>query len=619
MTKRINKRWKLLLVLILALSTVWSPAGLSAQEQEQDQEEDQEEQLLRVGSLTTMTGCFFTNMWGMNTADIDVRQLLHAYPLVNLLQDRSLVVNPVAVKEMRVYPDTEGNLVHEFTLHEDLYFSDGEPIRARDYVFSVLLQYSPYIYELGGVPIRADSLYGGSAYQEEETDKLLEVRLLDDYVFSLTVRGDSYPYYYDLAYVNFRPYPLHVLAPDCEVKDSPQGAYLEGPFDLELLAETILDPETGYLSHPSVTSGPYQLTDYDPDRQMASFAINPYYKGNVHGIKPSIDRLEFRSLNAIEILPALENDQIDLVNKVSDRQVRDEAKKLPGIAHSLYDREGLGFIAFLTEQETVHDVRVRQALAHLVDKERLVENFLGEYGKPVDAYYGLGQWMVKRSMLDEPVWTLYPYNAEMAVPLLCEAGYIYDREGEDYIEGSGVLRYKKTEEDKLEPLILRMAITEKHLAAEVLVEQLEKDLDRVGGELVVDRISLPELLGIYYAQLDREYDMLFLAANFYGQFDPYYTFHTAPEYRGVLNATFIEDEDLMLAAKKMRETLSTQKELYYENWLAFQKVFTRVLPMIPLYSNSYSDLYTTRLEGYDILSHYSFADAIIEAELKEEH
>ncbi len=601
------RRRSILLAVILAFAMSQLPGMLPVQAAEQSP--------FRVASMTTMTGKFFTGMWGMNGADIDVRQLLHAYPTIDLLPNQTQTVNPVVVRNMKVNPDAQGNCVHQFTLHEDLYFSDGMPIKARDYVFSVLLQYSPYIRQLGGVPIQADFLLGGRAYQNNATNKLLGVRLLDDYTFSITIKETAYPFYYDLAYVNVKPYPLHVIAPGCEVKDSAQGVYLDGPFGIALLQETILNPQTGYLSHPSVISGPYQLTAYDSDTHVASFITNPYYKGNANGVKPAIQRVEFQSLSADEILPALEKGQIDLVNKVSDRQVRDEAPNIAGIAHSTYNREGLAFIAFLTEQKAVHDVRVRQAIAHLVDKKALVENFLGEYGKTVEGYYGIGQWMAQRSFLDEPVWTVYPYNIKMAEALLQKAGYAYNQAGEVYTAGSDTQRYRKAKDGCLEPLILRMAITKNHQVAELLVTQMQEALPQAGIQLVVDRITLPELIQVYYAQADRKYDMLFLASNFYELFDPYYIFHTAPEYQG-MNATFIRDEALMLAAKRMRETPSNQKEIYYQRWIEFQQAFTRALPMIPLYSNSYSDLYTTRLTGYDIQSYYSFADAVIEAKLE---
>ena len=37
---------------------------------------------LTVGSTTAMSGNFFNDMWGSNTADMDVRTLLHGYKLI---------------------------------------------------------------------------------------------------------------------------------------------------------------------------------------------------------------------------------------------------------------------------------------------------------------------------------------------------------------------------------------------------------------------------------------------------------------------------------------------------------------------------------------------------------
>ena len=49
----------------------------------------------------------------------------------------------------------------------------------------------------------------------------------------------------------------------------------EPVFTEELLRQTILDPETGYRSHPKVVSGPYMLTSWDGS--TAEFEVNPYY------------------------------------------------------------------------------------------------------------------------------------------------------------------------------------------------------------------------------------------------------------------------------------------------------------------------------------------------------
>ena len=39
----------------------------------------------------------------------------------------------------------------------------------------------------------------------------------------------------------------------------------EAPFTVAVLKETLFNEETGYVSHPALTSGPYTLTAYDEE------------------------------------------------------------------------------------------------------------------------------------------------------------------------------------------------------------------------------------------------------------------------------------------------------------------------------------------------------------------
>ena len=56
-------------------------------------------------------------------------------------------------------------------------------------------------------------------------------------------------------------------------------------YTAELLQKTILDPETGYNSHPQVVSGPYVMTSFDGE--TARFEKNPYFKGAFYqGVLP---------------------------------------------------------------------------------------------------------------------------------------------------------------------------------------------------------------------------------------------------------------------------------------------------------------------------------------------
>ena len=602
------KRTVLVWIILLSILAAPNSPGFAAQE----------DPPFVIGTMTALSGNFFAGLWGMNTSDIDIRLLLHAYATMEkeARKGRALEPNRIAMERMDLSEDEHGNQVHRFTLKNDLFFSDGSQITAEDYAFSVLLLYSPEIRELGGTAPGAEPVIGGRAYQRGEAERLLGLRLIDKFRFSITIGAENYPYFYNLAYVNITPYPVRVLAPGCQVKDSPEGAYIEGPFDSALLEETLMDGDAGYLSHPKVTSGPYRLESFDREQATASLSVNPYYKGNLNGVKPSIQRLRVIPMVGIDIVQALKDGELHLANKVSFVQVRQQAERTRGISVTNYDREGLAFLAFLTEQDAVDDVRVRQAIAHCLDKPAIAHSFLGPYGKEVDGFYGLGQWMYKETGGNLPGLKRYPFDLRIAGELLSEAGFAYDSQGAPYISEASETRYAKDADGTLLPLMLRAGIPEDNTAAELTLSQLEASLEKLGARLEIKRMDIQTLLKIYYAQTERNFDLLFLSSNFSEFFDPYYTFHTDPAYRGVLNSTFIQDEELMRRALAMRASPCDDFSCYLRAWQAFQERFTQVLPMVPLYGNSYADLYTARLTGYHPENHISYATAIIEAKYR---
>ena len=89
---------------------------------------------LVVGSTTAMSGAFFTDLFGSNTADIDVRALLHGYNLMSWDHETGTYqINDSVVAGMAVSKDAQNNRVYTFDLYGDLKFSDGSAITAKDY------------------------------------------------------------------------------------------------------------------------------------------------------------------------------------------------------------------------------------------------------------------------------------------------------------------------------------------------------------------------------------------------------------------------------------------------------------------------------------------------------
>ena len=106
---------------------------------------------------------------------------------------------------------------------------------------------------------------------------------MNDSTFSITVKAEYLPFFFEMANIRVNPYPISVIAPGCAVADSRDGAHFvnaedpeaEAPFTAELLRETLFNEETGYASHPSLTCGPYQMISYDKESGQVEFARIP--------------------------------------------------------------------------------------------------------------------------------------------------------------------------------------------------------------------------------------------------------------------------------------------------------------------------------------------------------
>ena len=622
------KKWgSLLLAVLLVL-------GLAGSGWAEDAETAPAYDELTVGNPTPVEGNFFTEMWGNNTADLDVRELLYGYNLVTWDDENGMfTVNPTVVADggLVVMDDEEGDRTYLLTLYSDLKYSDGTPITARDYAFTFLMQISPVISELGGTPLRVDYLMG---YQEYMTGEpvLSGVRVLSDTQLMITVRHEFLPFFYELGLLDCFPYPIHVIAPGCSVKDDGNGAYIDGPFTPELLRSTVLDPDTGYRSHPSVVSGPYVLTSYDGT--VCEFERNPWYKGNAEGITPMIHRLRLVPVSYDTMMDQLQTGEIGLLNKVLRADAIAAGAALSGggvFTNASYPRLGLSFVSFNCERPAVNSAAVRQAIACCMDKEQLIADYAGAYGLRVDGYYGLGQWMYQ--MLSGTM--MYPVQEPEENTAEARAAYEETLEAWEELSMDSVPVYEldparaaqlleaegwKTGADGIrEKDGVRLQLTMLYPEGNNIYTSMEKHflpyLAEAGIEVTLVPTALDELLDQFYHRTERTADMLYLGSNFDLLFDPAAHFQSGPNGTPAWNYTDAEDEELYRIALSMRQTAPGDLLSYCQRWLAFQQRFAEVEPMIPLYSNVYFDFFTTTLHGYYPSGTTGWSEAIQDAYL----
>jgi len=620
---------------------------------------------LVIGSTTALNGGFFTEMWGNNTSDADVRMLLHAYNLMEWKSEMGTYnIDESVVSGIVVTQSYTGDRTYTLALYDDLVYSDGTPITAYDYAFSILLSAADEVSALGGKTTDSDYILGMDAYKAGESEMISGVRVLGDHQLAITVKADYLPFFYELALLNYCPYPISVIAPGCEVADDGEGVYIrnirteeetaeeaaeeEPIFTAELLKETILNPETGYMSHPGVVSGPYTLTSFDWETRTAEFAINPNYKGNSLGQQPVIPKLIFRTVSNETMMEELENGEVDLLHKVTMAETLDAGMQLVGESEGAftvanYPRSGFSFVSFSCERPATQSQKVRQAIAHCFDKETFVTDYVRNYGIAVDGYYGIGQWMYELVVgsLAAPVeelaetataeeiaayeetlaaWEalsmdnvkLYGLDLEAAAQLLVEDGWTLNRAGEEFNAETDDVRCKEID-GEIVALDLSMIYPEGNNVEAYLINEFAANLKQVGILLTAEAKPFEELLEVYYRQAERSADMIYLASNFAYVFDPSSTFNPADAYQGANNRTGIVDEKLYELTVDMRKTEPGDVLSYCQKWLAFQEYYSEVLPALPVYSNVYFDFYTSHLQDYAVSADVSWARAIVGA------
>ena len=629
------------------------PAAAEAEEQawvEYDYDE------LRVGNPTPMDGKFFTECWGNATSDIDVRTLVHGYRLVSwsadfgMFRENPTVVNGIAV----IDDDEEGDRNYILHLCEDLFYSDGTPITAWDYAFSVLFQGAPVLAELGALPANMEYLKGYDEYARGEVPYISGLRVMNTYMLQITVKKEYLPYFFEFYRLAIMPYPIHEIAPGCKVYDDGEGCYIDNEnrslpeklFGKELLEVTVMDPDNGYLSHPTVGAGPYRLTGWDG--QTCTFEINPFFKGDEEGNLPTIPRLKYTLAENDTMIDKLMNGEFGLLNKVTRAdtivQGMQETNARNQYTFINYPRIGQTFIVFTPDRPALQQKNVRQAINYCLEKEEVVNEYTAGFGLPMDGLMGLGQWMyqlimgtlpypypieqlpanptaAQQAAYDEEVsrWQAlnlnglkhYEKNVEEAVRLLEEAGWTLNEQGEPFVPGTDEVRCREID-GELVKLDLTCAYPETNITAESFEEFFIPNLAEAGIKLTLIPMDMKTLLRSYNDRDIEEIDMFYIGDDFNIEFDPRLFFLPGDE-----NMT--EEDTLAWTHHKMYELcddmVTTEPYDVYgfmTKWIRMQEELSEELPLIPVYSNIYFDFYTRELQQYeDILPKVTWGEAIV--------
>lgn len=285
-----------------------------------------------------------------------------------------------------------------FKLRRDVTFSDGQPFTAKDVAFSFAFIMNEKI----AAP-RARAYYA----------KVASVRAVDDHTVEFVF---AEPYFNALALAG----GMDILAEHFYKR------FLDDP--------RAFNESRGLL----LGTGPYRLPDperWTPDQGRVELERNPRYWGPVDG---AYDRIVWRVIeNDSARLTTFRNQEIDVYGaRPREYQGLLDDAALAGRTHQfeyMSPTAGYSWIGWNQSRggkpTRFADARVRQAMSHLTDVQRLIEEVFLGYGEAAVSPFS------ERSPQHDKALKPIAFDLERARTLLREAGY-EDRNGDGVIEGA---------------------------------------------------------------------------------------------------------------------------------------------------------------------------------------
>lgn len=271
------------------------------------------------------------------------------------------------------YEVSDDGLAWTFSLKDGFYFSNGDKVTPEDVKFS---------YEL----IKEDGKYWDLSF-------IKDIEIIDDNTIKF-------------------------------VLNEPRSSFTQQLSEIAIIPKDVYDEN--YPKNP-IGSGPYMVTEYNPDEQ-AIFELNPYYYGD----KPHFKKWTWVLLDENTALAALESGQVDLIYSIpefADMEVEGcklfdiETNDVRGISlpyqkpNVLTSPDG-----YPVGNEITSENILRQAMNIAVDRQKVVDVVLNGHGKPAFSVIDGAPWWNEETAIEDG-------RVEEAKQMLDEAGWIEGSDG----------------------------------------------------------------------------------------------------------------------------------------------------------------------------------------------
>jgi len=164
-----------------------------------------------------------------------------------------------------------------------------------------------------------------------------------------------------------------------------------------------------------VGSGPFKFVAFDQSQNTVDLEAFPeYWEG-----APKLSKLRVKTVTDASALQAeLQSGGVDLA-PVPSNLPPDSLKQLGSMANlkvEQFDGSNIQYLGFNTTSPPLTSVKIRQAIGHAIDREKIIRELLGGQARIAYSILPAGSWAYTPG-------TKYDYDSAKAKQLLQEAGY----------------------------------------------------------------------------------------------------------------------------------------------------------------------------------------------------
>ena len=400
-----------------------------------------------------------------------------------------------------------------FNLREDVTWHDGEPFRAEDVIFTY------HVLREQAERLEYPNLYTNNLRQ------ISDVRITGDHAVRFTF---TRPYSNILETLTFPILPQHIF---------------EGENRSLLTSDEF----------PMIGTGRYQVQSYDVSHSMILKDYPAYW-----GKRPYIQKIEITIVPDRQAqLSLFENGAIDLVEPLSvDWAKYTDSEKIAGIEYPSTQYE---FIAFNFQHDHWNDPRLRQAVAHVVDRDQILQSVYFGHGQMTEVPVSPSSWLYHQETIR------FEHQTERARELISETDLPADTTFILLTNAGNPFREKTAE-------IIVEAMTE----AGLLV-----DLEVLKWEDLQQRIA------------EGEFDMVLAGWQFSMIPDLSFAFHSSQEAAG----NFIGYQNDRMDHLLESVFAAPNRSLKAEQWEELQDFILSELPYVSLFFKNHALLLSSSVKG----------------------